>query len=93
MLCPEESHPRRQFQHFVAVSKPFMKTRQSETTYLNGLQALLDVHHVNLGELPENHGWVELEGVASEHRLLKSVLSLRLFLWTMSELCPRYPFR
>lgn len=30
-----------------------MKTRQSETTYLNGLQALLDAHHVNLGELPE----------------------------------------
>lgn len=64
-----------------------MKTRQSETTYRNGLQALLDVHHVNLGELPENHGWVELEGV-SEHRLLKSVLSLRLFLWTMSAVMP-----
>ena len=28
-----------------------MKTRQSETTHLNGLQVFLDAHHENLGEL------------------------------------------
>lgn len=65
----------------------FVKTSQSGTTYLNGLQLFLDAPNVNLHELPETAAWVELKG-SSEHRLLNSILSLRLLLRAMSTAVP-----